>query len=633
LDYGALAGAVAQDAALRRRQRLQPVGRMGDKIFPPTYPEERRGTGPRHVFERRTIDGAEIWCVLIDSVQSQANRLEEALLAAVREGAMPLPYVTVDFTGKELAGISEITSLDAPHRVYDAILRDSLHDGQPFMKSPLGLRLAEAKPGDATALLEASPTALLFGAWHSTGEGGGFGAKFPRCLVSEIVAVNTPVDEIADQRTGEIEPRTSGRRTGSRIDPLGVLRKVEVFKGSDGWDVVKDRAGRNAKLVRPSEINHGNIAPSVQPLGVTCDYAEHVAVISFAGLRRQDRPVNAKQIGRELGVRYVLEGSVRRSDKQVRVNAQLIDAETDAHLWAEWFERDTTDLFALQNEITSRIAIALNFALIGAEAAHPTANPDALDYVFRARAVMSKPPTRDGAAEAIGLLEHALTLDPASAEAQMRLAGALTGRVLLEMGNTRDADLARAEGLLGQVSPDFPGAHWKKGHLLRAQGRIAEAIPEYEATIALDRNAAGAYANLGHAKLLAGSIEELIPLVEQAIRLSPRDPDLGYWYDLIGRVHLLQSHTGEAIAWLEKARSASLARPFIRAHLAAAYGLKGDSKRAATELAEARRLSGDPDQYSSVAGLSRENFAVPKIRALWEATFFVGLRNAGLSEE
>jgi CRISPR-associated protein Csb1 len=287
LNYATLVRAVEQDAALRRRQVLQPVGGKGDKIFPPTYPPEagRRG-GPRHVFERRRIDGAEVWCVLVDSVQSQANRLEEALLSAVREKAVTLPYVTVDFAGKELAGLTEITSLEAPHRVYDAILRDSLLNGQPFMRSALGLRLAEAKPSDATALLETSPTALLFGAWHSTGEGGGLGAKFPRCLVSEIVAVNTPVDEIADPRTGEIEPRTSGRRTGSRIDPLGVLRKVEVFKSPEGWDVVKERAGRAPKPVRPSEINHGNIAPSVQPLGVTCDHAEHVAVISFAALRR-----------------------------------------------------------------------------------------------------------------------------------------------------------------------------------------------------------------------------------------------------------------------------------------------------------------------------------------------------------
>jgi len=286
VNYAALTNAVSRDAALRRRQRLQPVGGKGDKIFPPTYPDERRGSGPRHVFERRRIDGAEVWCALVDSVQSQANRLEEALLAAVRDRSIELPYVTVDFTNRELAGINEITSLDAPHRVYDAILRDSLLDDQPFMKSPLGWRLAAARPSDATPLLEVSPNALLFGAWYSTGEGGGLGAKFPRCLVSEIVAVNTPLDEVADQRSGEIEPRTSSRRTGSRIDPLGILRKVEVFKGSEGWDIVKDRAGRNAKAVRPSEINHGNIAPTVRPLGITCDFAEHIAVISFAGLRR-----------------------------------------------------------------------------------------------------------------------------------------------------------------------------------------------------------------------------------------------------------------------------------------------------------------------------------------------------------
>src|SRR6202011_5421589 len=117
------------------------------------------------------------------------------------------------------------------------------------------------------------------------------------------------------------------------------------------------------------------------------------------------KPVDSKQIGRELGVRYLLEGSVRRLANQVRVNAQLIDAETDAHLWAERFDRDTGDLFALQNEITSRIAVALNLELLSAEAARPTDDPDALDYVLRGRAAVSKPSTRDNLAEAIGLFE------------------------------------------------------------------------------------------------------------------------------------------------------------------------------------------------------------------------------------
>ena len=283
---------VAEDAALRRRQILQPIGGKGDKIFPPTYPGERNNDPPRHVYERRRLNGQDVWCVLIDSVQSQANRLEECLLEAIHDD-LQIPHVVVDFSKVEpkLDGITRITSLDAPHRVYDAIFRDSMlkeksDKCKPFMESEEGKRLAKASAEDASALLEISPTALLFGAWHSTGEGGGLGAKFARCLVSEIMGIDVPVDELVDQRTGEINARTAGRRTGSRIDPLGVLRKVDVFKGESGWNTTEEGAGGNAKQVRPSEINHGNIVPSVQPLGVTCDHAEHTFVLSFAALRR-----------------------------------------------------------------------------------------------------------------------------------------------------------------------------------------------------------------------------------------------------------------------------------------------------------------------------------------------------------
>jgi CRISPR-associated protein Csb1 len=124
-NIATLRDAVASKAAIRRRQRLQPAGGQGDKIFPPTYPGEGRNAQPRHVYERRRLNGTEVWCVLVDSVQSQANRLEECLLAAIGEG-MSIPHVVVDFTEAKLDGISRITSLDAPHRVYDAILRDSL---------------------------------------------------------------------------------------------------------------------------------------------------------------------------------------------------------------------------------------------------------------------------------------------------------------------------------------------------------------------------------------------------------------------------------------------------------------------------------------------------------------------------
>lgn len=294
MDAPTLSKMVAEDAALRRRQRLQPVGGKGDKIFPSTYPpsdEEKRtnrNAAPRHIFERRRLDGREVWCVLVDSVQSQANRLEECLLELIRESSpnINLPYVMVDFRNSGIDGITEITSLDAPHRVYDAIFRDSNLNGEAFMRSAVGNRIARASNADASAVLEISPTALLFGSWHSTGEGGGIGAKFARCLVSEIVAVDVPIEEQIDQRTGETVVRSAGRRTGSRIDPLGVLRNVEIYKGQSGWDTTEAGAGRAAKRARPSEINHGNIAPSVQMLGITCDYIEHSFVLSFASLRR-----------------------------------------------------------------------------------------------------------------------------------------------------------------------------------------------------------------------------------------------------------------------------------------------------------------------------------------------------------
>jgi TolB-like protein/DNA-binding winged helix-turn-helix (wHTH) protein/Flp pilus assembly protein TadD len=357
----------------------------------------------------------------------------------------------------------------------------------------------------------------------------------------------------------------------------------------------------------------------------------------------RDKPINAKQIGRELGVRYVVEGSIQRSADQVRVNAQLIDTETNTHLWAERFERDTRDLFALQTEITSRIAIALNLALIDAEAVRPREHPDALDYIFRGRAAANKPQTRETRAEAIGQYERALALDPRSVEAQSVLAGALAGRAMDGMADSAAADIARAEGLADQAlaaSPRSPVAHYGKGQVLRAQaqvlreqGRCEEAIPEYEAAIEVNRNLVFPIAALGWCKFLTGSIEEVIPLVEKAIRLSPHDPAINNWYQWIGVVHLLQSHTDEAIVWLERARNANPVHPLIRANLASAYGLKGETERAAAELAEARRLSRD-GRFSSIVRLkAAQYFGVPAVRALYEATYFVGLRKAGMPEE
>ncbi len=350
----------------------------------------------------------------------------------------------------------------------------------------------------------------------------------------------------------------------------------------------------------------------------------------------RDKRVDTRHIGRELCVRYVLEGSVRRADNRVRVNAQLIDAETDAHLWAERFDGDAGDLFALQDEITSRIAAALDLELVGAEAARGTDHPDALDYILRGRAVTAKPRTRENWAEMISLFEHALTLDPRSVDAQSWLSIALTSRALDGMADSRPTDMVRAEGLAGQAlaaSPRCLFGHYAKAQVLRAQGRYQEAIPEYETTIAINRNWVGAIAHLGQCKLFTGSIEETIPLVEKAIRLSPRDGQIANWYWRIGVVHLLESRLDAAIFWLEKSRNANPGHPVAHVFLAAAHALRAESESAATELAEARTLSGD-DRYSSVARARALGYrGVPKVAALFEATYFAGLRKAGVPEE
>jgi adenylate cyclase len=350
----------------------------------------------------------------------------------------------------------------------------------------------------------------------------------------------------------------------------------------------------------------------------------------------RNKPIDTKQIGRELGVRYVLEGSVRRSGNQVRVSAQLIDAQTDAHLWADRFDHDTNDLFVLQSEITGRLANALGVELIAAAAARPTEHPDALDYILRGRAARLKPKSHDTIAEAISLFEHALALDPRSVEAQSLLADALANRVKAGMTDSATTDIARAEALVGQAlaaSPRSATVHFAKGEILDAQQRFQEAIPEYHTVIAFNRNWADATSSLGHCKLLTGSIEEAIPLMEQAIRLSPRDPNIALMYFRIGEVHLLQSHADEAILWLEKARSAMPTVPWHHSYLASAYALKGETERAAAELAEARRLRGE-GSYSSIARLKASGqFGVPKTRVLFEATYFAGLRKAGVPEE
>ena len=345
------------------------------------------------------------------------------------------------------------------------------------------------------------------------------------------------------------------------------------------------------------------------------------------------KPVKAKQIGEDLGVRYVLEGSVRRSGNQVRITAQLIDAETDAHLWAERVDHEISDLFALQNVITTRIANTLSSELVAAEVGRPTDNPDAVDYILRGRDAQAQGAARENTDKAIGLFERALALDPHSVEAQSRLAAALVSRGTTV---TDKSDFRRAEALISQAlaaSPRDAYAHYVKGRLFRAERRCEEAIPELKSALALDRNLVRALESLSVCKFLTGSGDAAIPLLEQAIHLDPQNRGISWRYASLGFMHLMQSRTDEAIVWLEKARSADPLTWNARAFLASAYGLKGELARAAAELAESRRLN-LTDRYSTIARVrANGDLNTPAVSAQFETIFLAGLRKAGMPEE
>ena len=354
--------------------------------------------------------------------------------------------------------------------------------------------------------------------------------------------------------------------------------------------------------------------------------------------RYAGKAIDARQIGRELGVRYVLEGSVRRAGTQARVNVQLIDTDTGAHLWADRFDREAGDLWQLESEITGRIARAVQAQLYLAEGNRPTDKPDALDFLMRGRAELSKTvskPTRDAAVEHF---ERALALDPGSIEAKVWLANALVSRIIDETAESPSADMVRAESLVEQAlrsAPNHAMAHHTRGQMLRVRRLCDDAIPEYQTAIALDPNLPHAYAWLADCKLKTGSIEGVIPLLDRAMQLSPQDPSVGPWYWRIGIVHVYRHQPDEAVAWLEKALAAYATRGpaagyWVHGWLAAALAMKGDLARAKSELNEAWKYP----FYRSVAAIKADPlYAERRVAPLAEPSFIAGLRAVGMPED
>ena len=254
LDLTTLRDAVAgAAAAFRCVTSYQPVGGPGDKVFPPTYEGGKYATEER--VDQKT--GEVRKCVLLDSVQSQANRMELALLEAHCSDRIALPLLVTRFDDEELTKKFAVNSLEAPHRIADALFRDSLLDGVAFRYSDTGRVLDTADVRNATGLFGLCPTALVFGLWDSTGPRGGLGAKYQRALVSEIVGYDA----------------VPGVNTSSRIDPAQIVlgagtlyRREPARQDAPHWTLREGTprlgSGKNP-TGRPSEANHGNVTPDI----------------------------------------------------------------------------------------------------------------------------------------------------------------------------------------------------------------------------------------------------------------------------------------------------------------------------------------------------------------------------------
>lgn len=291
LTFEQLRDAIAGNGVgVRSRTALEPLGGPGDKLLPPTYGVSD-GAQTKYATELRRIDGEDVPCALLDSVASQANRRELALLEAARQGDIQVPIVSVDFRDTAVASLNRVSSLEAPHRIFDALLRDSLLDGVLFRNSAAGRAITEATHRNAAALFRWSPTTLLFGGWDSTGPKGGRGAKYERAITSEITAFNIQ----------------AGVKTASRIDPAGIeLKAGPVYEAPDGTWTLEEATARREKgkavpvsggegsAGRPSQVNHGNITPSIDARGggITADRIEALTVLSFPALRRLRFPTD-----------------------------------------------------------------------------------------------------------------------------------------------------------------------------------------------------------------------------------------------------------------------------------------------------------------------------------------------------
>ena len=472
-----------------------------------------------------------------------------------------------------------------------------------------------------------------------------------------------PITEIEVPRSGTPAPEANARRwTLKRISGLvAALAAVgTVLAGLTGyWTTYRTVTRELLAPVKPEPTKAARFSMVVLPFAnlsgdPSQDYlADAITENLTTGMSRaklfviarntaftyKGKNVDAKEIGKDLGVRYVLEGSVQRDQNRVRVNAQLIDAHSGAHLWADRFDTTLADQLQMQDEVVARIASALRQELIKAEAQNSAiaTNPDAWDLAIRCTSVVSRTGSLGKEAE-VGyrLCKQALEADPNNVLALYQLSIGFILPVML--GNSIDpaADLKRADELASRaiaVDANFPWGHLAKANVLRIERRFDDAIAEIERALALDPSIAEAYGGLGETYRAIGQYEKAIKFLDRAIELlSPQNQDLAFWYAGKGRAYFGLQQYDQTIEWTRRAIAINpnLEGPLFII-LAAALALTGHE----AEARDAQQRGAALSKVKNVAmakAFAPPPSADPRVRASFDRAI-EGLRKAGLPEE
>ena len=346
------------------------------------------------------------------------------------------------------------------------------------------------------------------------------------------------------------------------------------------------------------------------------------------------KAIDLKQIGRELGVHYVLEGSILRSGERMRINAQLVDAETGAHVWAERFDKALADLFAAQDEIVARIARQLDAALVSAEArrAERSPHPDSMDFYFRGKACLNKGQDPAEFARAQTLFSQALEIDPDNVDALIWTAFVDTALGVsnfnAENGAARLAAAERNAAKALSLAPDHAQAHFVFGFVMGVTNRAERAMAESRHALDLDPNLAFAHAMMGLRALHLGRGEETEGHVREALRLSPFDAFAYPWFAIVGFAKNSLGRYEEAIAWLQQGISRNSKFAMAHFHLGSALAHLGrmDEGRAAA----AAGLALDP--RFNLASFRAAQLTDDPYYLAWRERVIEGMRKAGVPE-